>query len=355
MRTWPRVCRGSHAAGCLLPGMGRRSVRQPRAAGRVWGGGARGTSPDYRKDLGRGWGQAYVLSSRCGWCSSRCWGSACRCWGTAWAEGRREGSDPTLAPLSRTHSLHSHPKPTLVSSAMQGVSLGQLSSSTRSLGHGRDGAALCKRQEPAQGTHWGAGPCPSPLPSHPIAPHLPLCHGRGSHSQAHIVTVVTIVTIGLWLSPAAPHLGVPPAQLHQGGHGVVEQEQDARVGVDRPGVAGVELQGVGLGAVVVQDDVIEAKQPVGTEEVALTPQPGPAARLPPLRWQQRDALAALPGVGQGSSAGTSGGLWAQPPPHGLTVPRWWGVGRAPGRRGSGRRRGTGGGRRCRRPPGRRGR
>lgn len=102
-------------------------------------------------------------------------------------------------------------------------------------------------------------PQPPAKPPH-TGPHLPLHHGWGSHSQAHIVTVVTI---GVWLSPAAPHLGIPAAQLHQGGHGVVEQQQDARVGIDRPGEGGVEFQGVGLGAVVVQDDVIEAEEPVG--------------------------------------------------------------------------------------------
>lgn len=38
MRTWPRVCRGSHSTRRLLPGMGRGRVRHPRAVGRVWGG-----------------------------------------------------------------------------------------------------------------------------------------------------------------------------------------------------------------------------------------------------------------------------------------------------------------------------
>lgn len=176
------------------------------------------------------------------------------------------------------------PKPTLVSSTTRSASLGQLSSSTRSLGHGRAGATvLCEGQEPAQGTHchhWGAGSCPSPLPRHPTlraprCPPRPPVPGPGQSQPRAPGTLVTAVTISVQLSPAAPHLGTQPVQLHQGGHGVVEQEQDAGVGIDRPGVAGVEFQGVGLRAVVVQDDVLEAKHPEGTEEVTLTPQPGP--------------------------------------------------------------------------------
>lgn len=128
---------------------------------------------------------------------------------------------------------------------------------------------------------------PVPLSRQPASPHIPATgHSHSGHRH------------GVQLSPAAPHLGMQPAQLHQGDHGVVEQEQDAGVGVDSPGVVGVELQSIGLGAVVVQDDVLEAEYPAGTEQVALPTRPGhsPQARIPSWCWHST----------WGSAAGGSG-------------------------------------------------
>jgi len=172
-----------------------------------------------------------------------------------------------------------------VSSATPSVSLGQLSSSTSSLsGHRAGGCAgtavLCEGQEPAQGTPLQApGSRMMPLPPSmgtplPWSPH---CTPPPLHPAARAGAVRaaghTGHRHGVRLGPVAPHPGIQPAQLHQGGHGVVEQEQDAGVGVDGPGVAGVEDQGVGPGAVAVQDDVLEAKHPAGTEWGPLSPPP----------------------------------------------------------------------------------
>lgn len=154
MMTCHSVCKGSRSPGRSLPGQ-RSSSCEPL--------------PHCRAGMGQHSGWAYPVAWHHpgrGQCSSLF--SASQCWRTAWAGGGKG---------QRVLSTHWHPQNTavrlprltLVSSATPSLSLGQLSSSTRSRAGGCAGnAALCKSKEPAATP--GGGPNPehsTPSTTHP--------------------------------------------------------------------------------------------------------------------------------------------------------------------------------------------